>query len=57
MRWTQQELADFAGVGREVISNLEGGKTSIQIDTANRVLALFGRRLGPVDLEREGSQP
>lgn len=44
---TQQELAFKAGVGVRFINELENGKTSIQIDKANQVLALFGYNLSP----------
>ncbi|MBI4677461.1 MAG: helix-turn-helix transcriptional regulator [Elusimicrobia bacterium] len=50
---TQAELAAKAGVGLRFIRDLEQGKTSLRTDTVNKVLFLFGRRLGPVDLPRD----
>ncbi|MFV2045426.1 MAG: helix-turn-helix transcriptional regulator [Anaerolineales bacterium] len=50
---TQIELAAKAGVGLRTIRDLEQGKTSLRTDTVNKVLALFGKRLGPVDMPRE----
>ena len=52
-RLTQPELAAKAGVGLRFIRNLEQGKTSLRTDTANKVLFLFGKQLGPVDLSRD----
>jgi y4mF family transcriptional regulator len=48
---TQKELALKAGVGLRFIRDLEQGKTSLRTDTVNKVLRLFGRTLGPVDLK------
>ncbi|HAH07588.1 MAG TPA: transcriptional regulator [Elusimicrobia bacterium] len=50
---TQIELALKAGVGLRFIRDLEQGKASLRTDTVNKVLFLFGKRLGPVDLPRE----
>lgn len=50
---TQAELATKAGVGLRFIRDLEQGKTSLRTDTVNKVLFLFGKRLGPVDLSRD----
>lgn len=52
-RLTQIQLAAKAGVGLRFIRDLEQGKASLRTDTVNKVLFLFGRRLGPVDLPRE----
>lgn len=52
-RLTQEELAAKAGVGLRFIRDLEQGKTSLRTDTVNKVLFLFGKCLGPVDLSRE----
>ena len=49
---TQAELAAKAGVGLRFIRDLEQGKGSLRTDTLNKVLFLFGKRLGPVDLSR-----
>jgi y4mF family transcriptional regulator len=50
---TQAELAAKAGVGLRFIRELEQGKESLRTDTVNKVLVLFGKRLGPVDMQRE----
>lgn len=42
---TQNELAAKAGVGLRLVREMEQGKTTMQIDKANQVLALFGARL------------
>ena len=47
---TQKELALKAGVGLRFIREVEQGKTSLRTDTLNKVLKLFGKILGPVDL-------
>lgn len=49
---TQKELALKAGVGLRFIRDVEQGKTSFRTDTVNRVLRLFGKVLGPVDMKR-----
>jgi y4mF family transcriptional regulator len=50
---TQIELAAKAGVGVRFVRDLEQGKPSLRTDTVNKVLALFGKCLGPVDMPRE----
>lgn len=42
---TQQELAAKAGVGLRLLREIEQGKTSMQMDKVNQVLALFGAEL------------
>lgn len=49
---TQVELAELAGVGIRLVSELERGKPSIRMDAANQVLAVFGKKLGVVNRER-----
>ena len=49
---TQKKLALKAGVGLRFIRDVEQGKTSFRTDTVNRVLRLFGKVLGPVDMKR-----
>ncbi|MCL5985452.1 MAG: helix-turn-helix transcriptional regulator [Actinobacteria bacterium] len=49
---TQKELALKAGVGLRFIRDVEQGKTSLRTDTLNKVLKLFGKVLGPVDMPR-----
>lgn len=53
--WSQQQAALYAGVSRNFLGDLEAGKGTLQMDSVNQVLALFGKRLGLVDLERSGS--
>lgn len=50
---TQKDLALKAGVGLRFIRNIEQGKSSFRTDTVNKVLKLFGKVLGPVDLSKE----
>ncbi len=47
---TQEDLAKRAGVGLRFIRDLEQGKESLKTDTLNKVLKLFGKTLGPVNL-------
>lgn len=47
---TQGQLARLAGVGLRFIRDLEQGKESLRLDKVNAVLKLFGKKLGPVDL-------
>lgn len=50
---SQKELAAKAGVGLRFVRELEQGKTTLRTDTVNKVLRLFGKQLGPVDMPRE----
>jgi y4mF family transcriptional regulator len=50
---TQTELAAKAGVGLRFIRDLEQAKVSLRTDTVNKVLFLFGKCLGPIDLPRD----
>jgi|GEM_PF-70433 len=43
--FTQEELAEKAGVGLRFIRDLEQGKSSLRMDKVNQVLDLFGYRL------------
>jgi y4mF family transcriptional regulator len=47
---TQEDLAIRAGVGIRFIRDLEQGKETLRTDTLIKVLKLFGKTLGPVDL-------
>jgi y4mF family transcriptional regulator len=54
---TQRQLGELAGVGLRLVSELERGKSTIRMDAANRVLAVFGMMLGPVEAPRgEGGE-
>jgi y4mF family transcriptional regulator len=44
--WTQADVALYASVSRKFVVDLEAGKPSLQMDAVNKVLALFGKRLG-----------
>ncbi len=52
-RLTQRQLGELAGVGLRFVSELERGKTTLRMDAANRVLAVFGLMLGPVEAPRD----
>ncbi|MFZ5828437.1 MAG: helix-turn-helix domain-containing protein [Planctomycetota bacterium] len=55
---TQRQLGEQAGVGLRLVSELERGKVTLRMDAANRVLAVFGMMLGPVEAPRsEGGDP
>ncbi len=47
LRITQEELASRAGVGLRFVRDLEQGKETLRMDKVNKVLSLFGHRLGP----------
>jgi y4mF family transcriptional regulator len=51
-RLSQRELGELAGVGTRLISELERGKPTIRMDVVNRVLAVFGQMLGPIEAPR-----
>jgi len=50
---TQRDLAELAGVGTRFISELERGKESVRLGAVNAVLAVFGKQIGLVELERD----
>ncbi|MCW3788158.1 type II toxin-antitoxin system Y4mF family antitoxin [Plebeiibacterium sediminum] len=45
---TQEEFADRAGVALTVIRKIEQGKSNLNLDKVNQVLAMFGHVLAPV---------
>lgn len=49
---TQRQLGELAGVGLRLVSELERGKPTLRMDAVNRVLAVFGMMLGPVESPR-----
>lgn len=49
---TQVELAEKADVGLRFVRDLEQGKKSLRMDTVNKVLALFGAELAPVEKDK-----
>ena len=50
---TQPVLARKAGVGLRFLREMEQGKATLRMDAVNKVLRLFGKELGPVDMPRE----
>lgn len=46
---SQQGFAERAGVALTVIRKIEQGKTNLNMDKVNRVLAMFGHELIPVN--------
>lgn len=46
---TQEEFAEKAGVALTVIRKIEQGKTNLNMDKVNLVLAMFGHELSPVN--------
>lgn len=49
---TQRALAELAGVGPRAVWDFERGKATLRMDVANRVLAVFGKRLDLADAPR-----
>jgi y4mF family transcriptional regulator len=45
---TQTEFAERAGVALTVLRKIEQGKTNVNVDKVNQVLAMFGHELAPV---------
>ena len=48
LKFTQNDLAEKAGVGLRFIRDLEQGKQTLRLDKVDQVLSLFGYRMGPV---------
>ena len=48
---TQVDLADKSGVGLRFVRDLEQGKQTLRMDKVNQVLSLFGRLVGPVEVD------
>lgn len=48
---TQVDLADKSGVGLRFVRDLEQGKQTLRMDKVNQVLSLFGRQVGPVEID------
>lgn len=48
---TQVDLADKSGVGLRFVRDLEQGKQTLRMDKVNQVLRLFGRQVGPVEVD------
>jgi y4mF family transcriptional regulator len=45
---TQDEFAQKAGVALTVVRKIEQGKTNVNMEKVNQVLAMFGHELAPV---------
>jgi len=52
-RLTQAQLAEFAGVGRRFVSDLENAKATLRLDKVCSVLGVFGKCLGLVERPRQ----
>ena len=50
---TQVELAERCGVGVRFVRELERGKSTVQLDKVNQVLALFGEDLAPTKINMQ----
>src|SRR5690606_14448411 len=48
---TQEEFAERTGVALTVIRKIEQGKTNLNLEKVNQVLAMFGHELGPVSIQ------
>ena len=48
-----RQLAELAGVGVRFLLELEHGKPTMRMNSVNAVLAVFGKRLGIVEKERD----
>jgi len=48
---TQEEFAERAGVALTVIRKIEQGKTNLNLEKANQVLAMFGHELSPTKIQ------
>lgn len=55
-KMTQRGLAEKSGVGIHFIRDLEQGKKTLRMDKVNQVLALFGKELGPIEIQRESRE-
>ena len=47
VRMTQKEFAERAGVALTVVRKIEQGKTNLNLDKVNLVLAMFGHEMAP----------
>lgn len=49
---TQVDLAEKSRVGLRFVRELEQEKQTLRLDKVNQVLALFGRQVGAVEINR-----
>jgi len=54
---TQEEFADRADVALTVVRKIEQGKTKLNMDKVNLVLAMFGHELAPVSSKALNDEP
>lgn len=52
-RLNQRDLAELAGVGMRLVSELERGKPTLRMDAVNKVLRVFGLTLAAAEIRRE----
>ena len=50
---TQEQFAMYSGVGLAFLRALEQGKTTLKVANVNKVLAMFGYELGPVEIKKQ----
>jgi y4mF family transcriptional regulator len=53
MNFTQEELAEKAGIALTVIRKIEQGKDNLSLSKVNTVLQLFGHTVGPINTKNE----
>ncbi len=53
---TQKEFAERAGVALTVIRKIEQGKTNLNLEKVNQVLAMFGHELNPTKIEERSEK-
>jgi y4mF family transcriptional regulator len=52
---TQEQLAEYSGVGLALVRKIEQGGTTMRVDKVNRILALFNCELAAVPVGDEGA--
>jgi len=55
VKMTQEEFAARTGVALTVIRKIEQGKTSLNMESVNLVLKMFGHELAPVNMKELSS--
>ena len=53
---TQEQLAEFSGVGLALVRKIEQGGTTMRVDKVNSILALFNYELAAVPFRDEASE-
>ena len=49
---TQEEFADSCGIALTVVRKIEQGKTNLNLDKVNLVLAMFGHEMNPTPTQK-----